>query len=138
MGTIYFPGDTATIFVLTSFNGAAIGPSGLQLQLILFRPDGTNTTLHATSFGPGLYRATYAINSTGQLGTYTILAKAHETGPFDASTLRSFEVKPTWLSQNGRTVIGATSLAGVIGLAAVAWKKGYLQRKKGDEFSFSF
>jgi hypothetical protein len=35
-------------------------------------------------------------------------------------------------------VIGATSLAGIIGLAAVAWKRGYLQRKKGDEFSFSF
>jgi len=124
--------------VLTSFNGAAIGPTGLQLQLVLFRPDGTNTTLQATSLGTGLYRATYTISSTGQLGTYTILARAHETGPFDASALRSFEVKLTWLSQNGKAVIGATSLAGVIGLAAVAWKKGYLQRKKGDEFSLSF
>jgi PKD repeat protein len=137
-GTIYFPGDTATVYVLTTFNGAAIGPSGLQLQLILFRPDGTNTTLRTASFSTGLYRATYTISSTGQLGTYTILAKARQTGPFDASTLRSFEVKPTWLSQNGRAVIGATSLAGIIGLAAVAWKRGYLQRKKGDEFSFSF
>ena len=86
----------------------------------------------------GYDRATYTISSTGQLGIYKILARTHETGPVDASALRSFEVKPTWLSQNGRAVIGATSVAGVIGLAAIAWKKGYLQRKKGDEFSLSF
>jgi uncharacterized membrane protein len=137
-GTIYFPGDTAVIYVLTSFNGAPVGPSGLQLQLVLFKPDGTNSTLQATFIGGGLYKASYAISSTGPLGTYAVRATAHESGPLDATALRSFEVKPTWLSQNGKTLVSGATIAGVVGLVAFAWRQGYLPRRKSDPAVPSF
>jgi len=135
MGTIYFPGDTAVAYVLTTFNGAPVGPQNVQLQLVLFRPDGTNITLTATPIGNGLYKATYAVPSTGSLlGTYLILAKAHQPGPVDSTALASFEVKPTWISSNGgKITVGATTLAGIIGIGVVAWKKGYLRRKNGED-----
>jgi hypothetical protein len=122
-------------YVLTTFNGAPIGPQNVQLQVILFKPDGTNTTLTATSIGSGLYKATYAIPSTGPiLGTYLVLAKAHQNGPIDATALVSFEIKLTWINSNGgKITVGATTLAGVIGLGAVAWKKGYLRRRSDEE-----
>jgi PKD repeat protein len=133
MGTIYFPGDTATAYILTTVNGAPIG-QGVQLQVTLFKPDGTNTTLTAIRVGQGLYKATYTIPSTGPLGTYLVLAKAHQPGPMDASSLVSFEVKLTWLGSNsGRITLGATTLAGLVGLAGLAWKKGYLRRKSSNE-----
>ena len=141
MGAIYFPGDTATAYVLTTFNGAPVKPQGVQLQVVLFKPDGTNLTLTAVSIGSGLYKATYLIPSTGPiLGTYVVLAKAHQPGPVDASALVSFEIKLTWLNSNGgKITVGATTLAGVIGIgAAVAWKKGYLRRKADEEAPSTF
>jgi uncharacterized membrane protein len=134
MGTIYFPGDTAVAYVLTTLNGAPVGPQNVQLYVILFKPDGTNVTLTTQRIGTGLYKVSYAIPSTGSLGTYLVLAKAHQQGPLDSSALGSFEVKPTWLSSNsGRITVGAATLAGLIGLVTVAWKKGYLRRKNGEE-----
>lgn len=140
MGTIYFPGDTATAYILTTFNGAQVNPSSVQLQVVLFKPDGTNLTLTATSLGSGLYKANYPIPSTGPiLGTYLVLAKAHQPGPIDASALVSFEIKLTWTNSNsGKITIGATTLAGVIGIGAVAWKKGYLRRKTDKEAPSTF
>ncbi len=133
MGTIYFPGDTATAYILTTVNGAPI-EQGVQLQVTLFKPDGTNTTLTAIRVGQGLYKATYTIPSTGPLGTYLVLTKAHQPGPMDASSLVSFEVKLTWLGSNsGRITVGATTLAGLVGLVGLAWKKGYLRRKSSNE-----
>jgi len=132
MGTIYFPGDTATAYVLTTLNGAPIG-QGVQLQITLFRPDGTNATLTAIMMGTGLYKATYIIPGTGPLGTYLVVARAHQTGPLDASSLVSFEVKLNWLnSNNGKLTVGATTLASVVGLVGIAWKKGYLRRKDNN------
>jgi uncharacterized protein YfaS (alpha-2-macroglobulin family) len=134
MGTIYFPGDTAVAYVLTTLNGAPLGPQNIQLSVVLFKPDGTNVTLTTQRIGTGLYKVSYAIPGAGSIGTYLVLAKAHHQGPLDSSALASFEVKPTWLSSNsGRITVGATTLAGIIGLAAVAWKKGYLRRKNGEE-----
>jgi PKD repeat protein len=136
MGTIYFPEDTATAYILTTVNGAPTGQS-IQLQVTLFKPDGTNTTLTAIRVGTGLYKATYTIPSTGPLGTYLVLAKAHQPGPMDASSLVSFEVKLTWLGSNsGKITVGATTLAGLVGLVGLAWKKGYF-RKKDNESSTS-
>ncbi len=130
MGTVYFPGDTAVAYILTTVNGAPVGTQNVQLQIVLFKPDGTNITLTTTRIGTGLYKASYTIPSTGQLGTYLVLARAHRSGPLDASSLVSFEVKLPWLSSNsGRITIGATTLAGVVGLVAVAWRKGYVRRK---------
>jgi len=136
MGTIYFPGDTATAYILTTLNGTPIG-QGVQLQITVFRPDGTNTTLTAIMMGTGLYKATYTIPSTGLLGTYLVVARAHQSGPLDASSLVSFEVKLSWLSSNnGKITVGATTLAGVVGLAGLAWKKGYLRRKENEDQPF--
>jgi hypothetical protein len=140
MGTIYFPADTAVAYVLTTFNGAPVGPQNVQLQVILFKPDGTNITLTAVRIGNGLYKATYAVPSSGSiLGTYLVLAKAHQNGPIDATALVSFEVKLTWINSNGgKITVGATTLAGVVGLAAVAWKKGYLRRRDNEQSGPAF
>jgi uncharacterized membrane protein len=130
MGTIYFPGDTAVAYILTTFNGAPVGPQNTQLYVVLFKPDGTNVTLTSQRMGSGLYKASYAIPSTGPIGTYLVLVKVHQPGPLDSSAMASFEVKPTWLSSNsGKITVGATTLVGLVGLAAVAWKKGYIRRK---------
>jgi len=133
MGTIYFPGDAAVAYILTTVNGAPVGPQNIQLQVVLFKPDGTNITLTASRIGTGLYKTTYAISSTGPIGTYLVITKAHQPGPFDASALVSFEVKLPWLSSNsGRITVGATTLAGLGGLVALAWKKGYIRRKNNE------
>ena len=58
-----------------------------------------------------------------------IVAKAHMAGPLDASSLATFEVKLSWLTSNKNTLMTVGTLAGVIGLVGVAWKKGYLRRK---------
>jgi PKD repeat protein len=136
MGTVYFPGDTAVAYILTAVNGTPVGAQNVQLQVVLFKPDGTNITMTATRIGTGLYKATYTIPSSGPLGTYLVVAKAHQPGPMDASSLVSFEVKLTWLRSNsGRITVGATTLVGLVTLAGAAWKKGYLRRKKDNESS---
>jgi PKD domain len=137
-GTVYFPGDSVTVYILTSLNGVPVGPSGVELQLLLHTPGGSNLTLTADSIGPGLYEATYSVPRTGPLGTYFLVTYAHQQGPLDASAIASFEVKPIWLSSNGRNIMSATAALGLVGLVAVSWKKGYLSRKRKDEILGSF
>ncbi len=133
VGAVYFPGDTATIFILTSLNGVPAGPLGLQLQVSLFKPDGSMVTLNTTSMAPGLFKASFTVPKTGSLGTYAILARAHTPDSLDASSLHSFEVKPSWLNGQGQTVMTAAAIAGVVGVLALAWRRGYL-RKRNEEF----
>jgi len=129
-GSVYFPGDTAVMYILTTFNGFPVEPSNVQLQVSLYLPNGTAISLHPTSIAKGIYKVTLAIPRAGPLGTYFVLIKAHESTPSDASALASFEVRLPWLSSNsGRITVGATALAGVVGLVAVAWRKGYVRRK---------
>jgi PKD repeat protein len=128
-GAVYFPGDTATIYVLATSNGTPLSTSGFQLQLGLFLPNGTKVTLSAIPITPGLFKATYKIPKTGPLGTYAVVATGQASGGADTSALASFEVKLSWLSSQSQNIIGATTLAGVVGLVAVAWRKGYLRRK---------
>ncbi len=131
-GAVYFPGDTAVLYITTTSAGTTVGPANLQLQVILITPSGTNITLTASFIGPGLYKANYAIGSKATLGTYAILVKAHETGFKDGLSLSSFEVKPTWLSSNGQGILMAATLLGSLGTVAVgivAWRKGYFGRK---------
>ena len=132
-GAIYFPGDTATVYVLTTLNGARVGPGGVQLLLMLIYPNGSITNLRPTSVSPGFYEATYKVPSSGSLGTYSIVATAHVTGAFDGSTLSGFEVKPTWLSGHGSTVASGTAIAGLLGFAGLAWRKGYFRKKNDNE-----
>jgi len=73
-------------------------------------------------------------SAAGIVAALSRLAKAHQNGPIDATALVSFEIKLTWINSNGgRITVGATTLAGVIGLGAVAWKKGYLRRRSDEE-----
>ena len=136
-GTIYFPGDTATIFVMTDLNGQLTTVT--SVQVILIKPNGSNTTLSTVLISPGVYRATFPVPTTGSIGTYSIIIRAHQTGSTDSSGLGGFEVKPTWLQANGPKIATATSIAGVlgaIGIFGLAWRKGYFSRRY-DELSGS-
>jgi PKD repeat protein len=128
-GAVYFPGDTVTVYVLATLNGAPLSASAVQLQLGIFLPNGTKVTLSTIPIATGLFKATYKISKTGPLGTYAIVATAHAIGALDSSALGSFEVKLSWLSSQSQNIIGATTLAGVVGLVAVAWRKGYLRKR---------
>lgn len=129
---IYFPGDTATFFVLSTLNGTPTPAPTISLSLIL--QNGTARSLNLVLVTPGYYRATYKIPSTGSVGTYGLLAASSINGTNSAATT-SFEVKPTWLQANGHTVLTASGIAGVIGslsILGVAWRKGYFTRKEDD------
>jgi hypothetical protein len=75
------------------------------------------------------------VPGTNSIGTYGLVASSQLNGA-SASALGSFEVKPTWLQTNSRTLTGAVAVTGAIGVVALAWKKGYLTRRK-DEFPFA-
>ncbi len=109
-GQIYFPGDTATIYILTTQNGVPFGPSGVQLQVSVIWPNGTSSALSSPSVGTGLYRASFTISKTKSTGTYAIIASVSATGAMQASSLRTFEVKPAWVSSGGPTILSALSL----------------------------
>ena len=132
VGSIYFPGDKATVFVLSSLNGSPTQMQTIQLKLLV--PNGTSTSLTLTSVSPGLYKASYNVPTTGSTGTYALIATAKING-VNATSLGNFEVKPTWLQANSHAIT-ATSIAGAIGAVSIvgfAWRKGYLSKRK-DEF----
>ena len=128
-GSVYFPGDTLVAYLSVSLNGVPAAPTSLQVSALLTFSNGTNRPMTLSILGTGLYEATYAIPRSGPLGTYAIVARAHLAGPVDASSMTSFQVQPSWLSSNKNTIMTVGTLAGVIGLVGVAWKKGYLRRK---------
>ena len=130
-GSIYFPGDSATIYVSATQNGQQVSVS--SLQVVIIKPDGLNFTLTTVQVSTGLWKATYTIPTTVSSGTYSVVAHAR-TGSVDGSALGSFEVKQSWLSANGRAV-GASILGaiGMFGVFAVAWRKGVFNRRK-EEF----
>ena len=131
-GTVYFPGDTATILAMTALDGQSTTVT--SLQIILVRPNGSNITLNTILISPGVYRATFPVPSTGSIGTYAVLANAHETGSTDAFGLASFEVKPTWLQSNGHNVAiaGIVGAVGLLGLVGLVWRKRYFTRETND------
>lgn len=130
VGTLYFPGDTASIFTLATLSGTPLNSTILQLQLTLTKPDGTNSTLSNTFIGGGLFQATYAIPRSGPTGTFAIVAKAHVANSEDVSALATFEVKQTWLSAQG-PALAATGVAitGAVAVAGVLCRKGVLRSK---------
>ena len=136
VGSIYFPGDTATVFALTSLNGVPTAPS--SIQIVLVRPNGSNVPLTPVRVSTGLFKATYAVPKTGVIGTYVVLVTAHMSGPLDASGIKTFEVKLSWLNANGPNVGTAATLAGLVGVAVIAWRKGWLRRKQDEVFPLPF
>src|SRR3989475_4678484 len=137
IGTIYFPGDGATAFILVNQNGQPASPADLQVTVQLIRPDGSMLLLTATKISTGIYRAVFTIPaaSANPLGTYGMIANAHSSSLGDSTALGSFEVKPTWFAQNSKAITTGATLVGsvgVVGMVGLAWKKGYL-KKKDDE-----
>lgn len=131
-GTVYFPGDTAVIYVLSTVNGSLITPANSQLDITLTLPNGTSIVLHPAQVSSGVYKSSYQIPTTGSLGVYAMVASLHVSGSIDAFALRSFEVKLSWLSSNGRTIGAAVTIAGVLGLVGLGWKKGVFKKKNGQ------
>jgi hypothetical protein len=134
VGSIYFPGDTATVFVMTTLNGQPTTVT--SLQIVVVRPNGSSIMLNAALVTAGVYKASYAVPSNGPLGTYAVIAKAQQASSGSASAIGSFEVKPTWLQANGRNLLTGTTVVGAVGmlgLLAVAWRRGYFGRGK-EEF----
>jgi len=137
VGSIYFPGDTAAIYVLSTSNGSPM-PAGTISLSILF-PNGTSRSLALQSVSTGVYKASYKVPSTNSLGTYALIATAQQNS-VSASALGSFEVKPTWLQANGRTIATGTAVIGTVGalgVVAFAWRKGYLTKRR-DSFPFEY
>jgi hypothetical protein len=130
VGTLYFPGDMATIYTLATLNGTPLNSTTLHLQLTLTLPDGSNVSLSNTFIGGGMFKSSYTIPKTGPLGTYAIVAKGQIANVQDASALATFEVKPTWMSVQGPALTTtAIALTGVVGVAAIAWRKGIFRSK---------
>lgn len=130
-GAIYFPGDNVTVYLLTTLNGTRTAANSVKLTLVY--PNGTITNLKTKSFLPGVYTSSFKVPSNGPTGTYSIVATAQIANAPNTSALSGFEVKPSWLSSHTSTIIGGTVTAGVLGLAGVAWSKGYFRRKSGDD-----
>jgi len=128
-GTIYFPGDTAVIFVQANINGQPT--STPSLQIILVRPSGSNVTLNPTLVGIGEWKAVFAVPTTGSIGTYAIVVKARQTGSADGLALSGFQVKPTWIQSHSSTIIGAIAALGTIGAVGISWRSGYVPLKRG-------
>jgi hypothetical protein len=130
VGTLYFPGDTATIYTLATLSGAPLNSTTLQLRLTLTKPDGSNVTLANTFVGGGMFKSTYPIPTAGPIGTYAIVANAHVTNVQDESALTTFEVKPTWLAAQGPALTAtAIALTGAVAIAGVAWRSGIFRSK---------
>src|SRR2546427_7907851 len=86
VGTLYFPGDTATIYTLATLSGAPLNSTTLQLHPTLMRPYGSNVTLTTSFIGGGMFRSTYTIPSAGAVGTHAKNSKKphtqlHQTSP---------------------------------------------------------
>ena len=130
VGTLYFPGDTATIYTLATISGIPLNSTTLQLHLTLTRPDGSNLTLTSTFTGGGMFKSTYVIPTTGPVGTYAIVAKGRVANAQDASALTTFEVKPTWLAAQGPALTTtAIALTGALAVAGVVWRKGVFRTR---------
>lgn len=135
VGSIYFPGDTAVVYVLSTANGAPASAGSISLLLVL--PNSTSRSLALVSVSTGVYKATFVVPNKNSIGTYGLLANSQLNGS-SASGLASFEVKPTWLQSNGRTLATGTAVVGVagtLGIVGLAWRKGLLTKRK-EEFPF--
>jgi YVTN family beta-propeller protein len=135
VGTIYFPGDTVVARVLVSSNGMPLSSSGLHLQVNLTRPDNSNIILNVTSIGSGIFKVSYSLLKTAQIGTYSILATATDPAIANGSALSTFEVKLPWLSSQTSTIaVAGVAVVATLGVALVSWRKGYLKRSSNDAF----
>jgi hypothetical protein len=132
-GTLYFPGDTASFYILVTQNGQPANITSLQLTVQIMKPNGAIQKLTARLITTGVYTATYLIPRASSLGTYAIIVTAQVPATANTSTLTSFEVKPTWLQSNGTNLAAGATVAGLVGLVGLAWQQGFFKKKRDDK-----
>lgn len=133
VGSIYFPGDTVVATMLVTSGGVPVSSPTLQLRVNLTKPDASNLSLNVTSIGSGLFKATYLLPKSAQIGTYSLEAVANGGALGSGSNLATFEVKLPWLSSQSSTlaVAGVVSTA-ALALGLVSWRKGLFRRPRYD------
>lgn len=92
VGAVYYPGDTAELYVLTSYQGKVIDAN---LTSTAYGP--TAITPSVSKVGTGLYKITLAIPSAAKLGTYALVVSAsHTSEQYEGSgaALKTFTVGP--------------------------------------------
>jgi len=124
-GSIYFPGDTAVIFVQTSINGQPISVTNIQMTVTL--PSGPDVTLSPVMVASGEWKASFPVPSRNSIGTYSITVRAQRSGSLDGTALSGFEVKPTWIQGHSSAVMVALAVLGVVSVGVVSWRTGYLK-----------
>jgi len=129
VGTVYFPGDTVAASLLVTSNGTPLSSFGLRMHLNLTKPDNSNVGLNVTSIGSGVFRGSYSLPKTAQIGTYSLVVTVNDPAIGTGSALAVFEVKLPWLSSQASTVTvaGVASVA-TLGIALISWRKGYFKR----------
>lgn len=133
VGSIYFPGDTVVTTILVTSSGMPVSSPTLQLRLNLTKPDNSNLNLNLTSIGSGLFKASYLLPKSAQIGTYSLEAVANSGTLGSGSSLATFEVKLPWLNSQGSTLLvaGAVS-ASALAVGLVSWRKGVFKRARYD------
>lgn len=90
MGAVYYLGDTAELYALTSYQGKAIDAN---LTSTAYGP--TTITPTVSKVGTGLYKITLPIPPTAKLGTYALVVSAsHVSEQYEGSgtSLKTFTV----------------------------------------------
>ncbi|MBS7638128.1 hypothetical protein KEJ49_04480 [Candidatus Bathyarchaeota archaeon] len=90
VGAVYYPGDTAELYALTSYQGKVIDAN---LTSTAYGP--TAITPSVSKVGTGLYKITLTIPSTAKLGTYALVVSAsHTSEQYEGSgaALKTFTV----------------------------------------------
>lgn len=132
IGAVYFPGDTATMYVLATLNGSPTQPATIHLTIVF--PNGTSSNISLQPLTLGLFEGSYRVPAKGSIGTYALVVSIQQNS-LSASGLSSFEVKSSWLQTNGHTILmgtGVVAAMGVLGVLAMAWRGSYLTRRRRD------
>jgi subtilisin family serine protease len=108
VGSIYWRGEVAQFFALTTLNGIPINVTRLDARI--YKPDRTSETLSYTQEGPGIYLMTFAVPLDALNGTYTLRVDAEVNGVNGAS-IGSFLVSSTLTAWNATLLAMEHNLA---------------------------
>lgn len=93
-GAIYFRGEFAEFYILTSYNGSLVNVT--FLSIILYRPDSPAISLIPTIISIGLYKITYQIPINAIAGTYVLVVTAKYS--FNGNTVYGSSLKSFLIS----------------------------------------
>ncbi|MBS7635659.1 hypothetical protein KEJ34_09340 [Candidatus Bathyarchaeota archaeon] len=95
VGSVYYLGDTAELYVLTSYQGKAV-EANLTAPSV-YGPTALTATVSKVAGATGLFKITLSVPSTAKLGTYALVVSAsHESEKYEGSgtALKTFMVSP--------------------------------------------